>query len=310
MAQFGYQILGFGGHTPAGGPGDWTTESDTINSNRYQSVAAGSSASAIIAGGSGTGDSEVWNGTTQTWSDAADNLSSSPANAASGGGTATSAIFIGGNREGSTTLTCEKWTGSDWENADSTTTVFTAAASGATDMDTAWVCGGWTGSAIGAKCEVLKNGTWQAGTDMLTDRLAMAKNQAGSGTNGAAVTGSTGSISDKNEQHEFDGGSSASASAWSTHSPITTGLTDDPSCFGQTSADDLVVAFGENATAPQGDCLEYNNEGWTDGNTAPSTNRNNYGGGPTGAGIVTGGYNETAGAYQDDTYTFKRAIST
>ena len=306
MAQFGYQILGFGGHTPAGGPGDWTTESDTINSNRYQSVAAGSSASAIIAGGSGTGDSEVWNGTTQTWSDAAANLSSSPANAATGGGTASSAIFIGGNRSGSTTLICEKWTGSDWENADSTTTVFTAAASGATDMNNAWVCGGWNGSAISSKCEVLKDGTWETEGDMLTDRLAMAKNQSGSGTNSAAVTGSTGSISDKNEQHEFDG----TDGTWSTHPAITTGLTDDPSCFGQTSADDLVVAFGENATAPQGDCLEYNNGSWTVGNTAPSTHRNNYGGGPTGAGIVTGGYNETAGAYQDDTYIFTRAIST
>ena len=306
MSRFGYTVLGFGGHTPAGGPGVWTTGTDTINSNRYQSVAAGSSASAIIAGGSGTGDSEVWNGTTQTWSDAADNLSSSPANAASGGGTASSAIFIGGNRSGSTTLICEKWGGSDWTAADSTTTVFTAAASSATDKDNAWVCGGWNGSAISSKCEVLKDGTWETEGDMLTDRLAMAKNQSGSGTNSAAVTGSTGSISDKNEQHEFDG----STSAWSTHPAITTGLTDDPSCFGQTSADDLVVAFGENATAPQGDCLEYNNGSWTVGNTAPSTHRNNYGGGPTGAGIVTGGYNETAGAYQDDTYIFTRAIST
>jgi len=142
-------------------------------------------------------------------------------------------------------------------------------------------------------------------TDMLTERLAMAKKQAGSGTNGAAVTGSTGSISDKNEQHEFDG----TDSTWSTHPPITTGLTDDPSCFGQTSADDLVVAFGENASGPAGNCFEYNGT-WTTGNTAPSTNRNCYGGGPTGAGIVTGGYNETAGAYVDDTYTFARAIST
>ena len=302
MSRFGYTVLGFGGFTSAGGPGVWTDQEQTINTNRYQSVTAGGSAGSIIAGGSSTGNSETWDGS--TWSNADDNLSANTG-AASGGGTSSSAIVIGGNR-GSGTTTCEKWDNSTWENADSTTTVFTAAASSATDKDNAWVCGGWTGSGIGGKCEVLKNGTWEAGTDMLTDRLAMAKNQAGSGTNGAAVTGSTGSISDKNEQHEFDG----STSAWSTHPAITTGLTDDPSCFGQTSADDLVVAFGENATAPQGDCLEYNNGAWTVGNTAPSTHRNNYGGGPTGAGIVTGGYNETAGAYQDDTYTFARAIST
>jgi len=44
--------------------------------------------------------------------------------------------------------------------------------------------------------------------------------------------------------------------------------------------------------------------------TSDVAGENAAGGGPTGAGITVGGYNETAGAYQDDTYTFARAIST
>ena len=304
MSRFGYTVLGFGGHTPAGGPGVWTDQEQTINTNRYQSVTAGGSAGSIIAGGSSTGNSETWDGS--TWSNADDNLSDSTVNAASGGGTSSSAIVIGGNR-GSGTTTCEKWDNSTWETADSTTSVFTAAASSATDKDNAWVCGGWTGSAIGSKNEVMVSASWTVqSADMLTDRLAMAKNQAGSGTNSAAVTGSTGSISDKNEQYEHSSGASGT---WSTNAAITTGLTDDPSCFGQTSADDLVVAFGENASGPAGNCFEFSGT-WTTGNTTPAAVRNNYGGGPTGAGIVTGGYLESAGAYQDDTYTFARAIST
>ena len=308
MSRFGYTVLGFGGHTPAGGPGVWTDSLPTINTNRYQCVTGGGSAGAIIAGGTSTANSEEWNGS--AWENADDNLSANTS-AASGGGTASSAIVIGGNRASGTTV-CEKWDSSagTWSNADSTTSVFTAAASSATDKDNAWVCGGWTGSAIGSKNEVMVSASWTVqSADMLTDRLAMAKNQAGSGTNSAAVTGSTGSISDKNEQYEH---SSSASGTWSTNAAITTGLTDDPSCFGQTSADDLVVAFGENASGPAGNCFEFNGsaDAWTTGNTTPAAVRNNYGGGPTGAGIVTGGYNETAGAYVDDTYTFARAIST
>jgi len=308
MSRFGYTVLGFGGHTPAGGPGVWTDSLPTINTNRYQCVTGGGSAGAIIAGGTSTANSEEWNGS--AWENADDNLSANTS-AASGGGTASSAIVIGGNRASGTTV-CEKWDSSagTWSNADSTTSVFTAAASSATDKDNAWVCGGWTGSAIGSKNEVMVSASWTVqSADMLTDRLAMAKNQAGSGTNSAAVTGSTGSISDKNEQYEHSSGASGT---WSTNAAITTGLTDDPSCFGQTSADDLVVAFGENASGPAGNCFEFNGsaDAWTTGNTTPAAVRNNYGGGPTGAGIVTGGYLESAGAYQDDTYTFARAIST
>ena len=306
MSRFGYTVLGFGGHTPAGGPGVWTDQEQTINTNRYQSVTAGGSAGSIIAGGSSTGNSETWDGS--TWSNADDNLSANTG-AASGGGTSSSAIVIGGNRGGSGSTVCEKWDSSagTWTNADSTTTVFTAAASSATDKDNAWVCGGWTGSAIGSKNEVMVSASWTVqSADMLTDRLAMAKNQAGSGTNSAAVTGSTGSISDKNEEYTHSSGASGT---WSTNDPILTGLTDDPSCFGQTSADDLVVAFGENASGPAGNCLEFSGT-CTSVNTTPAAVRNNYGGGPTGAGITVGGYLESASAFQDDTYTFARAIST
>ena len=98
MARFGYTVLGFGGFTSAGGPGVWTDQEQTINTNRYQCVTGGGSAGAIIAGGSSTGNSETWNGS--TWSNAADNLSANTS-AASGGGTSSSAIVIGGNRGGS-----------------------------------------------------------------------------------------------------------------------------------------------------------------------------------------------------------------
>ena len=304
MSRFGYTVLGFGGHTSAGGPGVWTDAGQTINTNRYQCVTGGNSAGAIIAGGSSTGNSEIWDGS--TWENADDNLSASTVNSSQGGGTASSAIVIGGNRASGSTV-CEKWDNSTWENADSTTTVFTVGASAADDKDNAWVCGGWTGSAIGSKHEVMVSASWTVqSTDMLTDRLTMAKNNSGSSSNPAAVTGTTDSLSDKNEEYTHSSGASGT---WTTNDPITTALKDDPACYGRTSADDLVVSHGENASGPAGNCFEYNGT-WTTGNTAPSTNRNCYGGGPTGAGITVGGYNETAGAYQDDTYTFARAIST
>ena len=309
MSRFGYTVLGFGGHTPAGGPGVWANVSQTINTNRYQCVTAGSKDGAIIAGGgaSDTANSEVWDGS--TWENAGDNLSAS-ANSGQGGGTSSSAIFIGGNR-GSGSTVCEKWDNSTWENADSTTTVFTVGASAADDKDNAWVCGGYTGSAVGSKHEVMASATWTVqSTDMLTDRLAMAANNSGSSSNSAAVSGKTASgRSDKNEQYEH---SSDATGSWSTNAPITTALDESPACFGRSSADDLVVSHGENATAPQGDTLEYNGakNTWTVGNTCLANLRNNYGGGPSGAGITVGGHLESASARQDDTYTFTRAIST
>ena len=46
MAQFGYQVLGFGSFTSAGGPGVWALLGDTISSRRYMSVIAGNASAA------------------------------------------------------------------------------------------------------------------------------------------------------------------------------------------------------------------------------------------------------------------------
>ena len=304
MSRFGYTVLGFGGFTSAGGPGVWTDAGQTINTNRYQCVTAGSSASAIIAGGSSTGNSEVWNG--NSWSNAADNLATSPVNSAQGGGTASSAIVIGGNRGGSASQVCEIWNSGSgtWASGpDNTNSVFTVGASAADSSTSAWVCGGYTGSAVGDKTNSLSGTTWSNKEDLPTGRLAMAANNTGSASDAAAMTGSTGSLSAKNERWTDD--------TWATDgADITTALTDSPAGFGQTSGGDVIVSHGENASGPSGDCFEFTNGSWTTGNTCLANIRNNYGGGPTGTGITCGGYNETAGAYVDYTYTFARAIST
>jgi hypothetical protein len=299
MARFGYTVLGFGGHTPAGGPGTWSNASQTINTNRYQCVTAGNASSAIIAGGSSTGNSEIWDG--NTWENADDNLDAT-SSSGQGGGTKSNAIYIGGSRG----TACETWDDSAWSTGSVTTnSTFTVGASAADSSTSAWVCGGWTGSAVGDKCESLSGTTWTTKEDMLTGRLAMGANNSGGASNAAAMTGKTGSgRSVKNEEYTLSG------DAWTTNTDITTALDESPACFGQTSADDVIVSHGENATAPQGDTLEWTGGTWTTGNTCLANLRNNYGGGPTGNGITVGGYLESAGAYQDDTYIFTRAVST
>jgi len=303
MARFGYQVAGFGGFTSAGGPGVWSNAGQTINSNRYQSVVAGNSSSAIIAGGgaSATANSEVWDGS--TWENADDNLSAS-ADSGQGGGTKSDAIFIGGNRASATTVV-EIWDDSTWETGSPTTNIFTVGASAAASRTSAWVCGGYTGSGVGDKCETLSGTTWTERNDMTTGRLAMGANSSGGASNAGAMTGKTGGgRSVKNEEYTLSG------DAWSTNTDITTALDESPACFGQTSADDVIVSHGENATAPQGNTFEWTGGVWTTGATAIANVRNNYGGGPTGAGITVGGHLESAGARQDDTYIFTRASST
>ena len=306
MAKFGYQILGFGSFTPAGGPGVWALLGDTINSRRYMSVIAGNASAALISGGANPASNvvESWNGT--AFSDAADNLSAASASS-NGGGTQSSALSISGTRGGSRSTACEKWDGSSYETADSLTTATQDGCSAVEDKDNAWSCGGYTGSASG-KHEIMRSGTWTAqSTDLPTPRYYLANNACGSSGNGAAVTGSTGSRSTKNEEYTYSSGSSGS---WTTNDNLTTALDENPGSFGKTSADDLVVFCGEPAGGPDGGTYEYSAGTWTTGNTYPQPARNNYGGGPTGNGMSVGGYREDGYGYIDDAYSFTRAIST
>ena len=289
MAKFGYQILGFGSFTPAGGPGVWALLGDTINSRRYMSVIAGNASAALISGGANPASNvvESWNGT--AFSDAADNLSAASASS-NGGGTQSSALSISGTRGGSRSTACEKWDGSSYETADSLTTATQDGCSAVEDKDNAWSCGGYTGSASG-KHEIMRSGTWTAqSTDLPTPRYYLANNACGSSGNGAAVTGSTGSRSTKNEEYTYSSGSSGS---WTTNADITTALDENPGCFGKTSADDLVVFSGETNSGPNGGTYEYSANTWTTGN-----------------GLTVGGFIEGGPGYQDEAYSFTRAIST
>ena len=311
MAKFGYQILGFGSFTPAGGPGVWSDAGDTIKSARFTVQTSGNASAAIIAGGyNQTADSEIWNGS--SFSDAVDNLSAA-GHAAGGGGTSSSAIYIGGHRGSPVVTVCEKWDGSSWETADSLTTAAANMASAAEDKDNAWACGGYNPSASGgkvAKHEIMRSATWTVqGTDMLTPRYYLASNSCGSSGNGAAVAGTSAGSSreTKNEEYTYSSGSSGS---WTTNTAKTTGLDENPGCFGQTSADDLVVFCGETASGPNGLTEEYSAGTWTTGNTYPQPARNNFGGGPTGNGLSVGGYREDGGGFIDEAYIFTRAIST
>jgi len=314
MAQFGYQILGFGSYTSAGGPGVWSNAGGaTISSNRIEVVVFGNASAALLCGGyPATNTVQSWNGSSFTTLPGVSLLSANTYSAA-GGGAQTDGIIIGGYRPSAATTVCEKFDGSTFETADALTTARQIFASAAEDKDTAWACGGYNPSVSGSRVathEVMRSGTWTVqSNNMLTPRYYMAANASGSSGNGAAITGSSaGSSRDtKNEEYTY---SSGSTGTWSTNAAITTGLDESPGSFGKTSADDLVVFSGEAAGGPDGGTYEYSAGSWTTGDTAPSTNRNNYGGGPTGNGITVGGYNETAGAYQDDAYIFTRAIST
>jgi len=304
MSKFGYQVLGFGSFTSAGGPGVWATLGDTINSNRYMAVIAGNASAALISGGNSSNAVESWNGT--AFSDAADNLATT-VESSSGGGTQSSAISISGTRGGSNSTACEKWDGSSYETADSLTTAVSIGTGVAEDKDNAWACGGHTGS-VNAKHEIMRSASWTVqGTDMLTPRYYLAVNSNGSSGNGAAVTGSTGSRSTKNEEYTLSSGSSGS---WNTNTDITTALDENPGSFGKTSADDLVIFSGEPAGGPNGGTYEYSVGTWTTGNTVPTNIRNNFGGGPTGNGMTVGGFIEGGPGFQDDAYSFTRAIST
>ena len=64
MAKFGYQILGFGSFTPAGGPGTWSNAGDTIHSTIRSVAVLGNGSAAVIGGGTNdTTTCEDWNGT-------------------------------------------------------------------------------------------------------------------------------------------------------------------------------------------------------------------------------------------------------
>ena len=307
MAQFGYQILGFGSYTSAGGPGIWANVGDTISSNRYMSVIAGNASAALISGGANprTNVVESWNGS--SFSAAADNLSAA-SGSSTGGGTLSSAISISGTRGGSNSTACEKWSGSSFATADALNSVAASHLCGAAeDKDNAWACGGYDGG-TNANHEIMRSASWTLqSTDMLTPRYYLANNACGSSGNGAAVTGSTGSRSAKNEEYTLSSGSSGS---WTTNTDITTALDENPACLGKTSADDLVVFCGEAAGGPDGGTYEYSAGSWTTGNTYPQPARNNFGGGPTGNGMSVGGYREDGAGYIDDAYSFTRAIST
>jgi len=307
MARFGYTVLGFGGHTSAGGPGVWANVGDTISSNRYMTVIAGNASAALIFGGANpaTNVVETWNGSSFT---TLSETLAAAASGATGGGTQSSAISISGTRGGSFSTGCEKWSGSSFATADALNNVAAAHLCGAAeDKDNAWACGGYDGS-TNAKHEIMRSASWTLqSTDMLTPRYYLANNACGSSGNGAAVTGSTGSRSAKNEEYTYSSGSSGS---WTTNTDITTALDENPACLGKTSADDLVVFCGEAAGGPDGGTYEYSAGTWTTGNTYPQPARNNYGGGPTGNGMSVGGYREDGAGYIDDAYSFTRAIST
>ena len=316
MAQFGYQILGFGSFTPAGGPGIWANVGDTISSNRYMSVIAGNASAALIFGGANpaTNVVETWNGASGSFTTLSETLNAATASA-TGGGTQSSAISISGSRGGTAYSTaCEKWGGSSFTTADTLTNQGATLLCGAAeDKDNAWACGGFNPSVSGGRVgnhEIMRSGTWTLqSTNMLTPRYYLANNACGSSGNGAAVTGSSSSSSrdTKNEEYTYSSGSSGS---WTTNAAITTGLDENPGCFGKTSADDLVVFSGEAAGGPDGGTYEYSTDTWTTGNNVPTNIRNNFGGGPTGNGLTVGGFIEGGPGYQDDAYSFTRAIST
>ena len=308
MAQFGYQVLGFGSFTSAGGPGVWALLGDTISSRRYMSVIAGNASAALIFGGANpaTDVVETWNGASGSFTTLSETLIAASASS-NGGGTQSSALSISGTRGGSRSTACEKWSGSSFTAADSLTTATQDGCSAVEDKDNAWSCGGYTGSASG-KHEIMRSGTWTAqSTDLLTPRYYLANNACGSSGNGAAVTGSTGSRSTKNEEYTYSSGSSGS---WTTNADITTALDENPGCFGKTSADDLVVFSVETNSVQNGGTYEYSANTWTTGNNVPTNIRNNFGGGPTGNGLTVGGFIEGGPGYQDEAYSFTRAIST
>ena len=309
MSKFGYTVLGFGSFTSAGGPGVWTLIADSqISSNRYMCVIAGNASAALISGGANppTNTVQSWNGSVFATLPGV-SLLSAAASSGNGGGEQLNCLFISGNRGGSSSTVVEKFDGATYETADSLTTATPDGCSAVENKENAWSCGGYPGSTSG-KHEIMRSGTWSVqGTDMLTPRYYLANNACGSSGNGAAVTGSTGSRSNKNEEYTYSSGSSGS---WTTNDNLTTALDENPGSFGKTSADDLVVFCGEPAGGPDGGTYEYSAGTWTTGNTYPVPARNNFGGGPTGIGLSVGGYREDGYGYIDDAYSFTRAIST
>jgi hypothetical protein len=321
MAKFGYQILGFGSFTPAGGPGVWANAGDTIHTALGSVSVLGNASAGIIAGGhSGSGDADTcedWNGSAFSSTDSLN----TGRRAARGGGTQSSALIIGGQAGNPTTASVESYNGSTWSNANSLNIAggSSTAATAVEDNSNAWSCSGFNRNATGSgtnynaehpKHEIMRSGTWTTqGTDALTARYYIAGGSCGSSGNGASVTGANSDgFSSKNEEYTYSSGSSGT---WTTNTDITTSVGSEASgCFGKTSADDLVVFCGETASGTKALTQEYSVGTWTAGNNYPITVRGNSGGGPTGNGLSVGGYDESSSSYTNAAYIFTRAVST
>jgi len=316
MAKFGYQILGFGSFTSAGGPGTWANAGDTIHTALGSVAVLGNGSAAVIAGGHNDNSAcEDWNGT--AFSDT-DTLTTGR-RSGRGGGTQSSALIIGGQAGNPTTASVEYYNGSEWANANSlniaggTTTPATAVE----DNSNAWSCSGFNRNGTGSgtnynaehpKHEIMRSGTWTTqGTDALTARYYIAGGSCGSSGNGASVTGqNSGGNSSKNEEYTFSSGSSGT---WTTNTDITTSVGSSASgCFGKTSADDLVVFCGRTSGGTTALTQEYSAGTWTAGNNYPVGVYGNSGGGQTGNGLSVGGYDGSS--YTNAAYIFTRAIST
>ena len=315
MAKFGYQILGFGSFTPAGGLGTWSNAGDTIHTTISSVAVLGNGSAAVIGGGTNdTTTCEDWNGTAFSSTDGL----TTGRRSGRGGGTQSSALMIGGQAGNPTTASVESYDGSTWSNANSlniaggTTTPATAVE----DDSNAWSCSGFNRNGTGSgtnyddrhpKHEIMRSGTWTTqGTDILTARFYLAGGSCGSSGNGAAVSGYSTSASQKNEEYTFSSGSSGT---WTTNTDITTNVGNEaPGCFGKTSADDLVVFCGKTPSGTAAVTQEYSAGTWTTGNSYPVGVWGNSGGGQTGNGLSVGGYNGSSRI--DAAYIFTRAIST
>ena len=316
MAKFGYQILGFGSFTPAGGPGTWANAGDTIHTALGAVTVLGNGSAGVIAGGQQDNDTcEDWNGTAFSSTDSL----TTGRRSARGGGTQSSALIIGGQVGNPTTASVEYYNGSEWASANSLNTAggSSTAATAVEDNSNAWSCSGFNRNATGSgtnyngalpKHEIMRSGSWTTqGTDPLTERYYIAGGSCGSSGNGASVTGANPSgLSTKNEEYTFSSGSSGT---WTTNTDITTSVGNESSgCFGKTSADDLVVFCGSTASGTKALTQEYSVGTWTLGANYPVTVRGNSGGGQTGNGLSVGGYDGSS--YTNAAYIFTRAVST
>lgn len=283
--------------------GTWTAEGNGLGSNKFSGATMGTGGSGLYAGGYSPGRdaSFEWDGT--SWSSGG--TMNNGAWACMGAGTQSDALKIAGQDAENTYQYVETYNGSSWTSKTATNNDHSQGTVGG---------GGAVNSCIvilgaNANSEVYNSSGSGSWTTKATDtrRDEMMGGHSGGGGEALAIAGvdqpGDGSILSTVRKYTLSG------DAWSNGTAIPT-ATKAGGAFGQTDATDVVAFTGETAASGDssvGTTIEFNNGAWQTGNNITRPRRTLTGGGPTGNGLVAGGYD---GSYRDYTDTFDRTVST